>query len=69
METTKACTRCGNKHTDAEKVAGKRLSCTETKEFWADISRRHLELYGHRAHATTNEAGEWICWECKRRLC
>jgi hypothetical protein len=63
-----ACTRCGRWHSDAEKVQGKRLSCTEVKRFWAKIREEHLRLKGHRAQITTDESGNWICLKCNDRL-
>jgi hypothetical protein len=64
----KACTRCGLWHTDAESASGKRLSCTDVKKYWARIRSEHRSLYGHTVQITTDEAGNWICFACKRRL-
>lgn len=63
-----ACTRCGRWHTDAEEVLGRRLSCTEVKQYWSRIRKEHVTLYQHVAQITTEDSGEWICFKCKRRL-
>lgn len=62
------CTRCGRWHLDAELFKGQKLSCTEVKQYWAEVRNEHLRRTGHRAKITTNENGDWICFECKARL-
>ncbi|MFZ0612979.1 MAG: hypothetical protein WAM73_12125 [Desulfobacterales bacterium] len=63
-----ACTRCGRWHLDAEKIEGRRLSCTDVKRFWSHIRQEHLRLTGHVARITTDESGNWICLNCNLRL-
>ena len=63
-----ACTRCGRRHVDAEKSMGTQLSCTEVKQYWIQIRREHEKTYGHFAQVMTDEAGNWICHVCQRRL-
>lgn len=62
------CIRCGRWHTDAETAVGKRLSCTQVREFWARIKQSHHMRYGHRAQLTRDASGAWICYLCKRRI-
>jgi methylamine methyltransferase corrinoid protein reductive activase len=64
----KACTRCGRWHEDAEKSLGRRLSCSEVKQYWAKIREAHLQSTGHPARITTDDAGNWICIRCGRKL-
>lgn len=63
-----ACSRCGHWHTDPEETVGKKLSCTEVKQYWSKIRNEHMIRYGHVARITTDEAGSWICFDCKRLL-
>jgi hypothetical protein len=62
------CIRCGHWHTDAEEVMGRRLSCTEVREFWSRIRKAHYRMHGHRAQLTRDDSGSWICHYCKRRI-
>lgn len=63
-----ACTRCGNWHEDAETAMGRRLTCTEVKEYWATLRKAHEVRYGHYARITTDEDGKWICLKCNRKM-
>jgi len=63
-----ACTRCGRLHTDVEAFLGKRLSCTEIKQFWAQIKKEHKAKYGHYAQIIRDDTKGWICFECNRKL-
>jgi len=63
-----ACTRCGRWHLDAEKIEGKRMSCTDIKRYWTKIREDHLRLKGHPAQITTDDSGNWICLKCNDRL-
>lgn len=64
----KACTRCGVWHTDAEKYLGRYLSCTEVKQYWSDLKRRHLEEAGHLAVIKIGKDGRVICIKCGQAL-
>ncbi|MEN8690086.1 MAG: hypothetical protein AB1Z20_08250, partial [Desulfobacterales bacterium] len=50
-----ACTRCGRWHLDAEKVLGKKLSCTDVKQYWSKIREEHLKVKGHPARISTDD--------------
>ena len=63
-----ACTRCGNWHEDAEAAEGKRLTCTEVKQYWTQLKRAHEDRYGHYPRITTDEGGNWICLRCDRKM-
>lgn len=63
-----ACTRCGRWHSDAEAVTGKRLTCTEVKQYWAGRRTRHQHRYGHIPQITTDESDNWNCLKCNRKL-
>ena len=63
-----ACTRCGRWHADAEKNIGRRLSCSEVKQYWSNIREAHLQSTGHPARITTDDGGDWICMRCQRKL-
>jgi hypothetical protein len=63
-----ACTRCGRWHADAEKVLGRRLSCSDVKRYWSKIREEHLQSTGHPARITTDDAGNWICMKCRFKL-
>jgi hypothetical protein len=65
---TKACGRCGKWHTDVELIEQRRFSCTEIKRYWADIRKKHEEIYGHRALISREKNGKWICVECNGTL-
>jgi hypothetical protein len=65
-QLTKACMRCGNWHTDAEKFLGQRLSCTEVKQFWSRVKKAHEEAYGHRPLISQEADGQWFCLICAR---
>ena len=65
---TVACTRCGYLHTDAEETRGRRLSCTEVKQYWRSVRNDHKKLYGHLARIGTDDSGNRVCLKCKRRL-
>lgn len=65
---TRACSRCGAWHTDAEKLAGQRLSCTEVKQFWGRLKAAHERLFGHRPVVSQDAAGRWICILCQQPL-
>lgn len=67
-KTMIACTRCGRWHLDAEEIIGKKLSCTDVKQYWAKLRAEHQRLNGHAAQITTDESGNWICLKCKSRL-
>ncbi len=62
------CTRCGSWHEDAEVAEGKRLSCTEVKQFWVKIRHQHNDLYGHFPKISRYDDGRWMCIECKREI-
>jgi len=64
----KACTRCGAKHTDVEETLGRHLSCTEVKEYWAEIRKTHIETWGHPARIVKDEDDNYICAQCRRKL-
>jgi hypothetical protein len=64
----KACTRCGAWHTDAERNVGRYLSCTEVKEYWSDVKRRHLEETGHLAMIKMTKDGRVVCVHCGAAL-
>ena len=64
----KACIRCGRWHEAAEEALGKRMSCTEVKQYWAKAKDEHLKLYGHRAQMVTDDTENWICLTCGRRI-
>ncbi len=64
----KACTRCGVIHTDAEKNLGRYLSCTEVKDYWAEVSKRHKEDSGHYAQVRIKKDGNTICLKCGEDL-
>lgn len=59
------CTRCGNWHKDAETAEGRRLSCTEVKQYWAKLKNQHYQRYGHYPSISRNDEGKWICVKCK----
>jgi hypothetical protein len=63
-----ACTKCGNWHTNAERAMGRNLSCTEVKRFWGRVKGDHRDRYGHPAQITTDDAGNLICFTCKRQI-
>lgn len=63
-----ACTRCGRWHGDAEEALGRRLSCTEVKQYWSRIKAEHKKQYGHLAQITTDDSENRICFKCKRKL-
>lgn len=63
-----ACTRCGRWHLDAEKAAGKRLSCTEVKQYWEGIRQEHQRQTRHRPRISVDRDGEWACMECSAKL-
>jgi len=63
-----ACTRCGRWHSDAEEVMGKKLSCTDVKQYWSKIRGAHLRLKGHMPMISTDDEGKWICMKCDCRL-
>jgi hypothetical protein len=63
-----ACTRCGSWHEDAETAEGKRLSCTEVKQYWAKIRNKHNDRYGHYPRISSDDDGTWICLRCERKL-
>jgi len=63
-----ACTRCGRLHTDAEKAAGKRLSCTEAKQCWAKWKADHQKNFGHYPALSFDGDDNWICLKCGRRI-
>lgn len=62
------CTRCGRLHTDAEKAEGKRLTCTEVKQHWAELKTDHAQRFGHYPSVTIGDCGQWICLKCGHRL-
>jgi hypothetical protein len=47
---------------------GKNLSCTEVQEFWIQVRKEHEAAYGHPARISTDDDGNWICFDCRRRL-
>ena len=61
----KACTKCGNWHTNAEKSVGTYLSCTEVKAYWAGVSLRHKKEHGHYAQVRIRKDGQAICLKCR----
>lgn len=63
-----ACIRCGRWHLDAERAEGRRLTCTEVKQYWSRLRVTHREKYGHYPHITTDDGGVWICLKCNRPL-
>ncbi|MBI5445448.1 MAG: hypothetical protein HY900_30065 [Deltaproteobacteria bacterium] len=64
----KACTRCERVHQDAETAAGRRLSCTDVKQFWKGVRERHERRFGHTAEVSTGKDGQWVCVRCNRVL-
>jgi hypothetical protein len=62
------CTRCGRWHADAEKKKGRKLSCTDVKQYWTEVRDKHQRSTGHTAQITTDENGDWICLKCGARL-
>ena len=62
------CTKCGRWHSDAEDDLGRRLSCTEVKQYWTGIRKEHYDLYDHYPQISTDGAENWICIKCWRRL-
>lgn len=63
-----SCTKCGRWHSDAEDDLGRRLSCTEVRQYWNGIRNAHFDLYGHYPQILTDEEENWICMKCRRRL-
>jgi hypothetical protein len=64
----RACTKCPEKHSGAEDVLQRSLSCTEVKHFWIAVRKAHKRRFGHLAQVVTNEAGDRICDVCNRNL-
>ncbi len=62
------CTRCGRWHSDAEKFAGRSLSCTEVKRYWGNVREEHFRLEGHIPQITVDDQGDWICMKCGNEL-
>ena len=62
------CTRCGRWHLDAEAAEGRRLTCTEVREYWADLRAVHRGRYGHYPKIARGDHGEWVCIACNRKL-
>jgi hypothetical protein len=62
------CTRCGRWHLDAEKFAGKSLSCTDVKQYWGKIREEHFQSEGHLPRIITDDDGDWICMKCRKKL-
>lgn len=68
MTKTTACTRCGSWHVAPEQAAGRRLSCTEVKRFWAEVKQEHRERFGHTPQIATDDEGRRGCLVCGRRV-
>ncbi|MCG8638704.1 MAG: hypothetical protein MI862_03160 [Desulfobacterales bacterium] len=64
----KACTKCGNWHTTAEKKRGAYLSCTEVKSYWSAVGQRHKEDHGHFARIRIRKDGRVVCLKCMQDL-
>jgi hypothetical protein len=60
----KACTRCGAWHTDAEHTVGRHMSCTEVKQYWSDLKRKHSDESGHLAMLKLTKDGKVVCIRC-----
>ncbi|RLC08263.1 MAG: hypothetical protein DRI57_24335 [Deltaproteobacteria bacterium] len=60
----RACTRCEAWHTEAEKNKGHYLSCTQVKEYWAEVNRHHKGETGHYAQIHIRKDGRIICLKC-----
>ena len=68
IDTMLGCTKCGRWHSDAENDLGRRLSCTEVKQYWAGIRKKHYDLYDHYPQISTDGEENWICIKCWQRL-
>lgn len=64
----KACIRCGRWHDDAEAAEGKKLSCTEVKQYWNRRRGDHNEKFGHFPMVTFDGDEGWFCLTCQKKL-
>ncbi|MFH0994639.1 MAG: ASKHA domain-containing protein [Pseudomonadota bacterium] len=44
------------------------MSCTEVKQYWTGIRKKHYDLYDHFPQISTDGEENWICIKCWRRL-
>jgi hypothetical protein len=44
------------------------MSCTEVKEYWSDLKRRHMEETGHLAMLKMSKDGILYCLKCGQQI-